>query len=146
MTVRLVLPLPPSANAKTRTAHAHPMALVREKNRYKEQCWIEAYRQAMPRAVEELPARSRITATFYVHNTRDEDKLGAGLEWVLDALKALQPDGDPLRWKNNIATRKGYFRDDSPRHIDLDVSQVVDRKCKRLELTIEPAAESQEAA
>lgn len=131
-TTVLTLPLPPSPNRWP----SHPIVLQREKDRYRAEAWVAAYRQRMPPL--DPPRRVRIRARFYVpRHQRDPDNLTASLKWVFDALRQKQQGG--CRWRNGIGELRGYFVDDDPAHLELEgVDQYTDRRAPRLVLTIEP--------
>ena len=125
----LVLPLPPSPNRRAGNFYVAHSA----KRKYQLAVWAAAYQQVVPPL--EPPERVRVSARFYVHAKRDPDNLTASLKYVLDALRQQQSS---RAWRQGLGAWRGYFVDDDPAHLELgDVEQAVDRKNKRLELTIE---------
>jgi len=70
-----------------------------------------------------VPEHVHIHAHFRMHSLRDEDKLPASLEWILDGLKG------------------HYFVDDGPKNLILICSQEICRVKQRqgVTLTITPA-------
>jgi hypothetical protein len=108
----LELPVPPSPNQAPR----HPMQFTKWKNGTKRAIWFAALQQERP--LTEPPARVAITAVFRLSRLRDPDNLTASLKYVLDALRVPGP-GDRANWRQGIAERKGYFLDDSPKHLTL---------------------------
>lgn len=134
--MRLVLPLPPSPNKRS----SHWAVEQRAKNEYRAACWIQAVKQAMPRAIEDLPAKVIVQATFYLRNRRDEaDNLPGSLKWTLDTLKAKQTG--KLDWRQGLYETKGFLIDDGPDHCEaLPPTQYLDRKEPRVELEILEAA------
>jgi hypothetical protein len=120
---RLILPLPVSPNSWG----GHPIAVQVRKDRYRAQVWASAVRQAMPRAVQDLPQRVRIDVELSVWNRLDDDNATASCKWLIDALKAVQTGR--CRWRAGVYETKGYLIDDGPAHMELgDVVQHVDRK------------------
>lgn len=110
----MTLPLPPNvANARMHWAVKH-----RKQSDYRLRCTAaHMERPAVPIA----PAR--LTARFFLHNRMDEDNLTARLKWAQDWLVDRQ-----------------IILDD---HLDAltlgSVTQAIDRKNMRLELTVEEA-------
>ena len=128
----LELPAPPSPNTRPR----HPMAMVRWKNKTKADTWTRAVQQCRP--FTDPPQRVRVTAHFRLWNLRDEDNLYASLKATLDALKQNQPTTDNLKWRHGVCECRGYFWDDSPKHLTLEKpTQKIDRKNRGLTLAIE---------
>ncbi len=107
--VSLTFPVPMSQNAKTRILKGRGGRphWTRLKNEAKDAAWFRACSQVRPprKPLEHV----RIVAHFRLHNLRDDDKLSASLEWILDALKG------------------HYFVDDDPRHILLMCTQRICR-------------------
>lgn len=138
--LHLVLPVPPSVNDWP----SHPMELHREKSSYMRDVWVEALQQTPPMA--DPPERAVLFARFYVWNLRDEDNLKGSLKWLVDALK--QEQTGKMRWRDGIAETKGYFVDDSPRHLTiLEPVQQIDRESQRVEVTLRwRVRETEEAA
>lgn len=130
MSVTLVLPLPPSPNRWAR----HPMMLHREKVGYQREAWLAAVQQEKPKA--DPPPTVEVHAVLRLCRKRDADNATASVKWALDALR--QKQTGELRWREGIATNKGYFYDDGPEYLRLEVSQekVKQRVEERLEVTV----------
>jgi len=133
--VVLTLPLPPSPNKVFRQ---HYFIANSTKNSYRWQAWKKANDQHWPS--HNPPSPAVLDAEFCLQNLRDEDNLYASLKWVLDALKKVQA-GD-VAWRRNVRDTMGYFVDDDPRHLTLGkVTQRIDRRHKRVVVTITPRGE-----
>lgn len=135
-TVRLLLPVPPSPNARPR----HPQASHRAKNQYRRTCWMEAIQQHRPD--RQPPPLVVVFATYYTIQRWDADNLVGGLKWVLDGLKQKQ-HGD-IAWRQGVADLCGYFVDDDPGHLRLGrvgQERVEHRTDERLEVQIVAVAE-----
>lgn len=65
-----------------------------------------------------VPEQVRVHVDLYGHNMRDPDNLMGSVKWILDGLKGR------------------YLVDDSPDHLTLTVGQQIDRKRKRVVVTI----------
>lgn len=122
----LKFPLPLTQNQKNRIYFGSRGQYVRVKNKAKREAWQSAIGQAEPPV--HPPQRVTIHAHFLVKRRRDEDKLPASLEWILDALKQKQQvqaisktrftrEGVPLYLE------RGYFVDDDPKHLSLICTQ-----------------------
>lgn len=110
--MRFVLPLPPNmANARM-----HWAAKNRKRATYTLACTC-----ADSRRPDEPIAPARVRATLYLWNKMDEDNLTARLKWVIDWL-----------------VEREILLDDHPDCMTLeDVSQEIDRKHQRVEITVE---------
>lgn len=138
--VVLELPEPPSPNEVSRSTYAHPAQGVRLKNAYKRKCWTRAMSQVTP--TTDPPEKVVVKGHFRLHNLRDEDNLSASLKYVLDALRCPQ-EGEDVRWRQGLAERKGYLRDDAPPNCAvLRPTQEIDRDDRGLTLKIIPAESS----
>ena len=128
--MKLVLPLPISPNAApTNGLHRHG-----HKRRYQKTVWVAAVMQHKPSI--DPPVAVVVSAEFFVHSLRDEDNLKASLKDLLDALRQKQTGN--IDWRQGLYDQCGYFIDDNPAHMTLgSVTQQVDRKNKRVEVTIE---------
>jgi hypothetical protein len=115
---RFTLPLPITQNQKKSILWKNKRKYARLAREAKVATYLRARSTGPPPKKTEIPDFVHVEARFYVHNLRDKDKLGASLEWTLDALKGL------------------WFVDDSPRHMELTIYQRVERTNKRLELVI----------
>lgn len=127
----LDLPEPPSPN----DLHPHPKERIKQKNGVRRKTWQAAISQRRP--VSDPPDPVLIRAHFRLHNLRDPaDNLPASLKYVLDALR-LPSEGDRLHYRGGLYERKGYFVDDSPKHLVIDeVTQEIDRSDRGLTLKI----------
>ena len=125
----LSLPIPPSPN----DGAGHPIAQHRIKKAYQKKVWAHAISQCKP--LRDPPQKVLLSADFFVHNLRDEDNLEASLKFLIDALR--QKQAGSLDWRQGVYYLCGYLVDDDPEHMTLgDVTQVIDRKNKRVEVTI----------
>lgn len=117
----LRFPVPLSQNKKNAIAWKSSKKYTRLKNEAKHAAYYLARSQLVP--PRPIAAHVHVHAHFQMHNLRDEDKLGAGLEWILDALKG------------------EYFLDDDPQHMILICTQEICRDVDRqgVTLTITPA-------
>ena len=120
----LVLPLPPNMLNSRRNWRVQ----LRAKKAYWQRCDI--LRLALPKPPATPPERIRATATLYVWALMDDDNAMARIKWAADWIVA-----------------QGYVADDRKKNIEWAglPHQVVDRKAQRLEITIEPIAESEAA-
>ena len=116
--MELVLDLPPNLG----NSRMHWRTKSRRQRNYLEACDNRRLIGLIP-----LPAmtleRCRIDAHFALHSPSDWDNLGARLKWAFDWL-----------------TTRGYIVDDGP-HVIIEcpvITQSIDRKKKRLVLTITP--------
>ena len=139
---RLELPLPPSQNEKNRIAYGNRAQYVRLKNKWKRMTWQTAIARQHP--WDEPAERTLVRATFHVKRKRDPDKLGASLEWILDALKQkghTQEDKRTFRWTRSgvpLYPNAGYFIDDDETHLKLEIEQLPSSTEPMLVLWIEP--------
>jgi len=114
--LKLVLPLPPSLP----NLRLHWSAQARLVRNFKDVTYLNARGQRRP--PRPPPELVRIDARFYGWNLRDEDNLVASLKLTLDAL-----------------VDAGFIAADDPKHMELgEISQEIDRKDRRLEVTITP--------
>lgn len=119
-----VLPLPPNmANARR-----HWTATLRQKNDYYARC--DAMALALPKPPTKPHDCVRMSVTLYVWSMMDPDGAVSRCKWPIDWL-----------------VKAGYVVDDKGRNIEWAgmPTQVIDRKAQRLEITIEPIAESEAA-
>lgn len=101
------------------------------KREYQARCWFEAVRQERPD--ENPPVMVTVHAMLLRCNRgtfRDEDGLKGGLKFLLDAL-AQKQRGD-LSWRSGLFVDRGYFVNDSPRHLRL--GEVWQEKCATKDL------------
>ncbi len=128
--IRMVLPLPPSPNEYP----GHYMQITRVKNSYRAECWNAAVSQQRP--PRDPPAHVTISPAFFTSRTWDADNLASALKFPLDCLKQLQRGR--MRWRSGLYTACGYFIDDDPGHMTLELpTQAIDTKVPRLDLIIE---------
>jgi hypothetical protein len=128
--IRFELPVPPSRNV---TDGTHHMKYHREKRAYQREVWLAAIDQHPPSL--EPPEYVTMSVVFMLKRLRDRDNLDA--KWACDALKQRQISA---KWKGGIADKKGYFIDDDPTHLDLQLvaqTQVADRECMAIMLSWE---------
>ncbi len=129
---RLELPLPPNvANPGRHFGH------WRTRHRAKV-AWMDGAALAVSL---NFPAtcypRARVTCHFFVWSRMDADNLAARQKWVLDFLKS--PTASVM---GNCVTFGGWIADDDPLHLELlPPYQTVDRKHRRVEVTIESLAD-----
>lgn len=114
--MKLVLPVPPSPNRWKK----HPIAQQVQKDRYRGEVWIAALKQAKP--TRDPPKDVTVNATLYLCRMRDEDNAAGSMKWALDALRSEQTG--LVRWRRGIADLCGYFVDDDPNSLHLNVEQV----------------------
>jgi Holliday junction resolvase RusA-like endonuclease len=125
-TLTLVFPLPLTQNQKNRIAYGSRHQYVRAKNKAKRAAWQSAVGQSEPPVSP--PQRVTIHAHFLVKRRRDEDKLPASLEWILDALKQKQATEEISKHRFTregipVYLERGYFVDDDPKHLHLICTQ-----------------------
>lgn len=116
MKAQVTLPLPPNrANARQ-----HWAATYREKSNYLEACLPGLYRVFRPLNGPKFKRKVRVDALFYVWSEFDEDNLRALLKFPLDALRHYR-----------------VIAGDDPSLLTVgEIRQVVDRRNRRLELTL----------
>ena len=120
--MKLTLPLPPNrANAREHWRVTH-----KKKKDYYNLAALALYAQAGSRPGIITPTcRQTLTATLYVWAKMDQGNLVARLKWLEDAL-----------------VNYGLLVDDNEEWLDLQMpKQVVDRKNRRVEITLEPCGE-----
>jgi len=110
---------PPSPNRWP----SSPMAIHHAKAKYRAHVWMSAIEQLRP--MLDPPQLVKVTITMTLRLLRDEDNLKASVKWLLDALHARQQG--KVKWKKGLYTNKAYFVDDSPKHMQLEVNQVMGR-------------------
>ena len=115
--MKLTLPLPPNrANAREHWRVTH-----RNKVEYYELA-RNALRVQRLFPLSRTSVRMRLDATFYLWSKLDPGNLVARLKWVEDSL-----------------VKKGLLVDDNEKWLDLQMpKQVVDRKNRRVEITLTP--------
>ena len=105
------LPLPPNlANGRMHWA---------QKNR-KRVAYLEGCDRRYPADPATTLPKAEVSVTLYVWSEMDRDNAYARVKWALDWL-----------------VMRGYVVDDSPAHLELQVSQAIDRKNQRLEIKVE---------
>jgi hypothetical protein len=119
--MRITLPLPPNmANARTHWAKKH-----RQQKAYRIRCTV-----AHPSRPRAPISPAIVDAKVYVWNLMDDDGLTARLKWPLDWL-----------------VQRDILVDDSPAHMRLgEVTQAIDRKNQRVELTVRAFINTEEVA
>jgi hypothetical protein len=130
--VLLFLPVPPSPNTRPKS---HWGPIHRWVKKAKQEAWFAAVQQHAP--TKTPPEKVVIHAIFALQNRRDHDNLVASLKPVLDALKL--PGRSPANWRLGCADEKGYFVDDDPAHMTLEVQQIQVDGEPSLSLAIRPA-------
>lgn len=116
--MRFVLPLPPNIlnnQRHWRWKHA-------AKKKFYTDCDRLQLLHTIPGPPERPMHRAKGHVTLFVHQRMDEDNMVGRTKWCRD-------------W---LVTR-GYIVDDHPDNLTLTVSQEVDRKHKRVEITLEAA-------
>ena len=111
-TITLTLPLPPAKNQIPNTVYGRHKAATA----YKRKAWSAALGQHLPKHPLDLPEKVGVHLTFVSRGATDEDA-HVDAKWVLDALKAKQ--SGKVAWRGGVAREKGYFIDDSPKHMSL---------------------------
>ena len=113
--IELTLPLPPNRG----NARDHWAVSAKKKKAYTAECALACFE--IVNTQPPFRGRVRISMDFYVWSLNDWDNLVNRAKWAWDAL-----------------VKFGIIKDDSPKYVDLgDVTQTVDRKDQRLELSIE---------
>ena len=113
--IELTLPLPPNRG----NSRDHWAVSAKKKKAYTAECAI-ACQELLDNGLV-FKSRVRISMDFYVWSLNDWDNLVNRAKWAWDAL-----------------VKFGIIEDDSPKYVDLgNVTQIVDRKAQRLELSIE---------
>ncbi len=132
--ILLTLPLPPNPNAAELRGR-HWRTRYAKKAGYFAEC-IVAMNEQRIRWPREPWERARVDCCFLVRNLLDEDdNLPNRRKWILDFLSCEKITGG--RFGPSVAPGTGFFRDDSPRNLDRgELSQAIDRKNPRVELTI----------
>lgn len=117
--MKLVLPLPPNRGNGLR---GHHWAVEeRQKNNYYLECLSRYSLNRPPKPYQ----RARISVKLFTHQPMDEDNLHARLKFPIDWLQ-----------------EREYIVDDSPKVLVWGpVTQAIDRKNQRLEITLEEIVE-----
>jgi hypothetical protein len=118
----LVLPLPLNiANSRL-----HWAVKNKKKQRYFEELSLRKDARLIPRPTYSYPRRVRVDVTLFVWSKLDRDNAYSRCKWPLDWLVG-----------------NGYLAEDCEDRIELVVTQKVDRKNQRMQVTITPMEAAQ---